>query len=183
MNKVTARAIGMLRKRFRNSYLLVLLAFAVLPAACDFEDAASTEPQAEYDALIGTWTATTFVVSRQTRPGHDAVDLVSPGAGGDPSYRVTLRFETDRTGSLEIVHSEGGDAPRIQLDDLSVLSVSAGRLQLAISAAEFDATVSAEYFRPEHGETLTLRLKYPLDLDGDGKREECLIIGIFRKAN
>jgi hypothetical protein len=159
-----------------------MLAFLV--AACDYAAAGSTELESDYDALVGTWTATSFVVSNELSPGRDAADLTRSNGHRKNALEVTLQFASDRTGRLEI-HAipEAGSADEPNQDQFSVTDVTDATLTLAISGQDVQQTVTAQYFRSDSDRLLTLKFHYLFDMDGDGTREKCLVIGTFRKKS
>lgn len=168
--------------RVRSTNRPLVLSAVLLLTACNFDSTANTEPVSDYDALVGTWIATTFVVSDQTGPGHDTVDLTRRPAGGGPPCEVTLRFQADGSGRLEIIEIEANASRKVLSDDFTV--VSADRLTLSLSVGEpgLERPVAMEHFHSDEGDRLTLRFTYPLDLEGDGQREDQLIVGTFRRA-
>lgn len=161
---------------------ITLLAAALL-TACSFDSTSSTEPGSAYDALVGTWTATTFVVSHRHEPGHDAQDLARSTGGDESAYDITLSFRQDHTGCLEIFEIRESVAREVHSDEFSVLSLGDRTMSLALEAEGHDQPLAAEHFLSERNGGLTLKLTYPLDLDGDGVREETLVVGTFQKTD
>lgn len=160
------------------------LAPAFLVAACDFAADGSTELESDYDALVGTWTATSFVVSNERSPGRDAADLTRSNGQRRNALEITLQFASDRTGYLEIRETQQtGSEEATNQDQFSVTDVTDATLTLTVNGEDFGYTVTAQYFRPASDGILTLRFYYPFDLDGDGDRELCLVIGTFRKQD
>jgi hypothetical protein len=160
-----------------------LLAAAAMLAACSFDATSSSEPGSAYDALLGTWAATTFVVSQRHQPGYDAHDLARSSGGDEFGYEITLAFRLDRTGCLEIVETGESASREVHSDEFSVLSLDDRTMSLALGADGHEQPRAAEHFLSKRNGGLTLKLTYPLDLDGDGVREETLVVGTFQKTD
>jgi hypothetical protein len=152
-----------------------------LAAGCSRADSnGTTEPGPVYDALVGTWNATTFVVSDHEASGDQAVDLVQrrPGRRGGRDFR--LEFRHDRTGSLRAETAEG--EPGGFLDSYSVLEVTDRTLTVAARGDGIAETVEMEYFVPKGGRSVTLRFWYPIDIDASGDRSRCQVVATFARV-
>lgn len=155
---------------------------SIFLASCNYATDASG-PTSGYDALVGTWSATTFVVSDLSSPGHDAMDLLMGDADGRPPCHVTITFRSDGSGQLDIVR-QASDGPEPLVDDeFTASSVGQATLTLNVVGANPAEPIQVEEFYSERDERLTLRFTYPLDLDGDGQREDRLIVGSFRRLD
>jgi hypothetical protein len=154
----------------------------LLLAACNFDGTAATDPASGYDALVGTWIATTFVVSDQTDPKHDAQDLTHRPAGRGPARRVTLRLDANGSGRLEILEIGDHGTRSLLRDEFTVVSSDQHTMSLSVGLPRLERPVAVEHFRSLEGDQLTLRFTYPLDLDGDGQRQDHLIVATFRRA-
>ncbi len=167
--------------RLVTAFLSALFATAFLGAACPETDANGvTEVDSKYDALVGTWLATTFVVSDPANPSRNATDLTRPGASTGAARDVVVEFKADRTGYLAILDPRQEESPEEQLDEFSVTDVTKTSLTLIIRGEAVAERVFVKYSRSKHGKSLTLELTYRLDLNGDGKRERCRVIGTFQ---
>jgi hypothetical protein len=166
----------------RALYTLVLLLVApcLIAAACTGDEPALTETELLYDAFVGSWSATSFVVAEGEEPGP-ATDLTAaPPAHGRP-LRVTLRFAQDRTGRLEFSREADGTQVAEQGDDFWVAEVGEHSLTLQVDGHNPDETVLVEYFRSQRDDSLTLRFSYDLDPYGQGEHRKCRIIAIFER--
>lgn len=169
------------KSRLITILLCALVAAAFLGAACPGADPDGiTEVDSDYDALVGTWLATTFVVSDPANPGLRATDLTRPGASRDASRDVVLEFKPDHTGYLAIIDPRDEESPEEQRDEFSVVDVTRHSLTLMIRGGGVAETVFVKYSRAKQGRSITLEFTYPLDLNRDGKRERCRVIGTFQ---
>lgn len=167
--------------RLVTALLSALFATAFLGAACPGTDANEiTDVDSDYDALVGTWFATTFVVSDPTNPNQRATDLTRPRTSMGDGRDIVLEFRADRTGYLAILNHSQEESPEEQLDEFSVTGVTKSNLTLVINGVGAAERVSVKYRRSKHGKSLTLEFAYPLDLNDDGKRERCRVIGTFQ---
>lgn len=165
--------------RLSANLIPLLVAPALIAAACNRDGSAIDEADLLYDGFIGSWTATSFVVSDLEGP-NPATDLtLTSPAYGNP-YRVMLEFAGDRVGRLRLRHEASGEAEFA--DTFSVTDVTEHSLTLHVSAGELDETVLVEYLRSRIDNSLTLQFSYPLDLTGEGQRERHGVIAIFQRG-
>ncbi|KPK82572.1 MAG: hypothetical protein AMS25_01555 [Gemmatimonas sp. SM23_52] len=167
--------------RLSTTLLCALVATAFLGAACPGADPNGiTEADSDYDALVGTWLATTFVVSDPANPGLRATDLTRPGGSRHAARDVVLEFKPDHTGYLAIIDRSNEESPEEQRDEFSVVGVTKHSLTLMISGEGVAETVFVKYSRSKQVRSITLDFTYLLDLNWDGKRERCRVIGTFQ---
>lgn len=82
-------------RRHRTSALLPVLLLALVVAACGDDGDGATAP--ELRPLVGTWTATTWVVTNTVNP-DDSVRLIDDGEGAE----LTLEIAPDGGATLTI---------------------------------------------------------------------------------
>ena len=168
----------MQKHRVLPTFVLAFIAPAIVAASCGD---ATTEVGSDYDALVGRWSATSFVVSDGNDPGHAAADLTLASPGRGQARKVTILFHSDRTGSLNIEGRTDSEGSPAQHDEFSVLAATGSSLRLAVSADGARQTVSVEYFHSALDSSLTLSFSYPLDLDGEGHRQTRHVIATFQR--
>ncbi len=120
------------------------------------------------------------MVSDPADPGLRPTDLTRSGGSRDAARDIVLEFKPDHTGYLAIIDPRSEESPEERRDEFSVIDVTERSLTLMIQGEGVAEKVFVKYSRSKQGGSLTLEFNYLLDVNRDGKRERCRVIGTFQ---